>query len=194
VAEQGTFLETVDGGESWSPRSFTNLGVEEEINYRFSKISCKGNEVWIIGKPSILLHSKDSGKNWERVPLSPKLPGEPNGVVAMGSGKAEMTTSVGAIYFTENDGRNWKARVQETIDATLNRVSSSGVTGASYFTGSVSSLRRDNNGSYLSVRYTSHWTVTGPQGAPQGKCVANFFALMMSQFPRKFLSDVVEWR
>jgi photosystem II stability/assembly factor-like uncharacterized protein len=52
------------------------LDAEEEINYRFEKVSFKENEAWVIGKPAILLHSKDAGKNWERVPLSPKLPGE----------------------------------------------------------------------------------------------------------------------
>ena len=83
---------------------------------------------------------------------SQTISGEPNGVVALGPGKAEMTTSTGAIYYTENAGRNWKALVKETIDATLNRISSSGVTGASYFTGSVASLKRDQDGAYLSVR------------------------------------------
>lgn len=78
--------------------------------------------------------------------------GEPNSVTALGPNKAEMTTSTGAIYFTENAGRNWKAMVKETIDATLNRITSSGVTGASYFTGSVSTLKRDKDGAYLSVR------------------------------------------
>ncbi len=77
VGAKGTFLETIDGGLTWLPRSFTNLDAEEEITYRFEKVSFKDNEVWVIGKPSILLHSKDGGKNWERVPLSPKLPGLP---------------------------------------------------------------------------------------------------------------------
>ena len=84
-------------------------------------------EGWIIGKPAILLHTRDAGTSWERIPLSPKLPGDPYGIVALGPGKAEMSTSAGAIYTTENAGRNWKAEVRETIDATLNRVSSSGV-------------------------------------------------------------------
>lgn len=58
--QQGTFLETTDGGKTWFPRSFTNLDAEEEINYRFEKVSFKDNEAWIIGKPAILLHSKVS--------------------------------------------------------------------------------------------------------------------------------------
>lgn len=160
VGARGTFLETVNGGKSWFPRSFTNLDAEDEINYRFQTVSFENNEAWIIGKPAILLHSKDAGKNWERVPLSPKLPGEPNGIVALGPGKAEMTTSTGAIYYTENAGRNWKAQVKETIDATLNRVSSSGVSGASYFTGSISSIERDSSGSYLAVSSRGNFYLT----------------------------------
>ena len=127
VGNKGTFLQTTDGGATWVARSFSNLDPDEEINYRFTKLSFLNGEGWIIGKPAILLHTTDSGGSWERVPLSPKLPGDPYGIVALGRGKAELSTSAGAIYTTENAGRNWKAEVRETIDATLNRVSSSGV-------------------------------------------------------------------
>ena len=127
VGNKGTFLQTKDGGKTWSAKSFANLDPDEEINYRFTKMSFLNGEGWIIGKPAILLHTKDSGNSWERVPLSPKLPGDPFGIVALGAGQAEMSTSAGAIYTTDNAGRNWKAQVRETIDATLNRVSSSGV-------------------------------------------------------------------
>lgn len=34
---------------------------------------------------------------------------------------AEMVTDEGAIYVTSNRGYNWKAAVQETVSATLNR-------------------------------------------------------------------------
>ena len=144
VGNKGTFLQTTDGGATWVARSFSNLDPDEEINYRFTKLSFLNGEGWIIGKPAILLHTTDSGGSWERVPLSPKLPGDPYGIVALGRGKAELSTSAGAIYTTENAGRNWKAEVRETIDATLNRVSSSGVQGASYFSGSINSVRRDS--------------------------------------------------
>ena len=142
VGNKGTFLQTTDGGATWVARSFSNLDPDEEINYRFTKLSFLNGEGWIIGKPAILLHTTDSGGSWERVPLSPKLPGDPYGIVALGRGKAELSTSAGAIYTTENAGRNWKAEVRETIDATLNRVSSSGVQGASYFSGSINSVRK----------------------------------------------------
>ena len=165
VGAKGTFLETVDGGKSWKPRTFANLDEEEEVGYRFEKVSFKDGEGWVVGKPAILLHTTDAGKSWERIPLSPKLPGEPTGITALGDKKAEMTTSTGSIYFTENAGRNWKAQVKETIDATLNRVSSSGVSGASYFTGQVANIRRDTkSGEYLAVSSRGNFYLTWEPG------------------------------
>merc|ERR1719454_1365360 len=164
VGNRGTFLQTTDGGKSWAAKSFANLDPDEEINYRFTKVSFKDGEGWIIGKPAILLHTRDGGASWERVPLSPKLPGDPYGIIALGPGKAEMSTSAGAIYVTENAGRNWTAQVRETIDATLNRVSSSGVQGASYFSGSINSIQRDADGSYLAVSSRGNFYLTYKPG------------------------------
>jgi len=143
VGAKGTFLETFDGGNTWVTRSFTSLDEDEEISYRFEVASLLENEGWIIGKPSIMLHTRDGGKQFERIPLSPKLPGEPCSITATGSGKAEMITTQGAVYTTVNGGLNWKAQVKETIDATLNRVSSSGTSGASFFTGKIANQIRD---------------------------------------------------
>ena len=165
VGNKGTFLQTTDGGATWVARSFSNLDPDEEINYRFTKLSFLNGEGWIIGKPAILLHTTDSGGSWERVPLSPKLPGDPYGIVALGRGKAELSTSAGAIYTTENAGRNWKAEVRETIDATLNRVSSSGVQGASYFSGSVNAIERDGKGAYLAVSSRGNFYLTYTPGS-----------------------------
>jgi len=160
VGARGLFYETKDGGKRWVSRSFQNLSKGEEISYRFQNVSIKGKEVWIVGKPPLLLHSKDSGSTWKKVPVSRKLPGEPKVITAVGVGKAEMATTSGAIYTTENDGKNWRSQIRETIDATLNRVSSSGVSGASYFSGSVKSLRRDKDGKYLAVAQRGNFYLT----------------------------------
>lgn len=66
----------------------------EDFNYRFNSISFNGDEGWIVGKPAILLHTTDGGTNWERVPLSAKLPGNPILIHALKGkdGQAEMTT------------------------------------------------------------------------------------------------------
>jgi len=42
-------------------------------------------------------------------------------IKATGEQSAEMVTDEGAIYVTSNRGYNWKAAVQETVSATLNR-------------------------------------------------------------------------
>lgn len=164
VGARGAFAETVDGGKTWQARSFSNLDAEEEVQYRFQVVSFKGEEGWVLGKPTLLLHTKDAGKSWERIPLSPKLPGEPTTILALGPNQAEMTTSSGAIYTTENAGRNWKAQIKETIDATLNRISSSGVSGASYFSGSLISDIRDDTGSHLSVSSRGNFFLTWVPG------------------------------
>jgi len=164
VGARGSFAETNDGGETWEPRSFSNLDAEEEITYRFQVVSFNNGEGWVLGKPTLLLHTKDGGKSWERIPLSPKLPGEPTGILATGPNSAEMITSSGAVYTTENAGRNWKAQVKETIDATLNRISSSGVSGASYFTGSIVNEQRDSKGAYLAVSSRGNFFLTWEPG------------------------------
>mmetsp|Transcript_28316 Transcript_28316/g.35002 ORF Transcript_28316/g.35002 Transcript_28316/m.35002 type:complete len:413 (-) Transcript_28316:278-1516(-) len=164
VGARGAFAETNDGGATWEPRSFSNLDAEEEISYRFQVVSFKDGEGWVLGKPTLMLHTKDAGKSWERIPLSPKLPGEPTSILALGPGQAEMTTSSGAVYTTDNAGRNWKAQVKETIDATLNRISSSGVSGASYFTGSIISQHRDDDGAYLAVSSRGNFFLTWEPG------------------------------
>ena len=108
VGNKGTFLLTKDGGKSWFAKSFANLDPDEDINYRFTKMSFLDNEGWIIGKPAILLHTKDSGVSWERVPLSPKLPGDPFGIVALGP-------DYGALYTDDDD---LLAKVQDSASAT----------------------------------------------------------------------------
>ena len=164
VGARGAFAETLDGGKTWEARSFSNLDAEEEVTYRFQILSFKDGEGWVLGKPTLMLHTKDSGKTWERIPLSPKLPGEPTAVVSLGPNQAEMITSTGAIYTTDNAGRNWKAQVKETIDATLNRISSSGVSGASYFTGSIINQVRDDLGAYLAVSSRGNFFLTWEPG------------------------------
>lgn len=164
VGARGAFAETNDGGITWEARSFSNLDPEEEVTYRFQVVSFNGGEGWVLGKPTLLLHTKDSGKTWERIPLSPKLPGEPSAIIALGPNRAEMTTSSGAVYTTDNAGRNWKAQVKETIDATLNRISSSGVSGASYFTGSIINQVRDDLGAYLAVSSRGNFFLTWEPG------------------------------
>jgi photosystem II stability/assembly factor-like uncharacterized protein len=115
VGSNSTLMETVDGGNTWQPRT-----LDLDQTYRFSEISFSGDEGWIVGQPSILLHTTDAGSSWSRVPLSEKLPGSPNTVVALGPQSAEMTTSVGAIYRTSDGGRSWKAMVEEAVGVIRN--------------------------------------------------------------------------
>mmetsp|Transcript_43340 Transcript_43340/g.139263 ORF Transcript_43340/g.139263 Transcript_43340/m.139263 type:complete len:498 (+) Transcript_43340:59-1552(+) len=164
VGARSLFYETKDGGKRWVSRSFANLSKGQDVSYRFQAVTVKGDDVWIVGKPPLLLHSKDSGKTWKKVPVSRKLPGLPQVMKVLAPGKAELATSSGAVYVTDNDGKNFKSIVKETVDATLNRVSSSGVNGASYFTGSVKSIKRTQNGKYLAVASRGNFFLTYTPG------------------------------
>lgn len=115
VGTSSTLMETTDGGKTWAPQT-----LELDQAYRFSSVSFSGQEGWIAGQPSILLHTTNGGQSWSRVPLSEKLPGSPNTVVALGSQAAEMTTDIGAIYRTADGGRTWKAMVEEAVGVIRN--------------------------------------------------------------------------
>ncbi|XP_077231234.1 photosystem II stability/assembly factor, chloroplast (HCF136) isoform X2 [Tasmannia lanceolata] len=160
-----TIMETKDGGKTWFPRSIPSAE-DEDFNYRFNSISFKGKEGWIVGKPAILLHTSDAGESWERIPLSNQLPGDMVYIKATGDKSAEMVTDEGAIYVTSNRGYNWKAAVQETVSATLNRTVSSGISGASYYTGTFNTVNRSPDGNYVAVSSRGNFYLTWEPGQP----------------------------
>jgi photosystem II stability/assembly factor-like uncharacterized protein len=117
VGKNSTLLETLDGGNSWELRTLDLAG---EGVFTFTSVSFSGQEGWIAGKPNILLHTTDGGASWSRVPLSEKLPGSPNTIVALAPKVAEMTTDIGAIYKTSDGGKHWQALVQEAVGVIRN--------------------------------------------------------------------------
>jgi photosystem II stability/assembly factor-like uncharacterized protein len=139
VGVDSTLLETQDGGNTWQQRELL-LG---EQKYRFSSISFAGEEGWIAAQPALLLHTDDGGTTWEQIPLSERLPGAPQAVQAIEDGTAEMVTDLGAIYRTDDAGRNWKAMVNDAF-------------------GVAKSLGRSNDGKYVAVssrgNFFSVWT------------------------------------
>jgi len=162
-----SLIETKDGGKTWESREVPQAQ-DEGINYRFQSISFNGKEGWIVGKPAILLHTNDGGVTWERIPLSAKLPGVPLLITALPgeAGQAEMVTDQGAIYVTSNTGYNWTAAVQETVDATLNRTVSSGISGASYYEGYFATVKRSPSGDYVAVSSRGNFYMTWTPGQP----------------------------
>jgi photosystem II stability/assembly factor-like uncharacterized protein len=117
VGTHSSLLETLDGGKSWQART---VALEDGQDYRLNAVSFLGQEGWVAGEPSLLLHTIDGGESWSRVPLSAKLPGAPNTLVALGKNAAEMTTDLGAIYRTQDGGRTWQALVQEALGVIRN--------------------------------------------------------------------------
>lgn len=117
VGSNSTLLETTDGGETWQEKV---LDVGDDNKYRFTSVSFADDEGWIVGEPSIMLHTTDGGASWSRIPLSDKLPGDPNTILALSPKSAEMTTTIGAIYQTQDGGNTWKAQVEEAVGVLRN--------------------------------------------------------------------------
>lgn len=141
VGSNSTILETTDGGETWQQKVL-DLG---EQNYRFTSISFSGEEGWLVGEPAILLHTNNGGASWSRIPLSEKLPGDPNTILALSPNSAEMTTTVGAIYQTKDTGKTWQAMVQEAV-------------------GVVRNISRSQDGKYIAVSARGNFYSTWEPG------------------------------
>ena len=116
VGTKATLFETTDGGNSWQQRQ---LDLPDQ-KISFTAVSFNQEEGWITGKPAILLHTEDGGENWSRIPLSEKLPGNPDGIIALGPQTAEMVTDLGAIYKTTNGGKTWQALVEGSVGVARN--------------------------------------------------------------------------
>ncbi len=128
VGDKGTLIETRDGGRTWDIKSL----LADKDDYYLTSISFKGAEGWIAGEPKLMLHTTDEGANWQQIPLNAQLPGEPMLITALGPNSAELVTNVGAVYVTEDSGRNWSSKVDEAISV-------------------LRSINRSDDGSYLSV-------------------------------------------
>ncbi|QEY32315.1 photosynthesis system II assembly factor Ycf48 [Synechococcus sp. RSCCF101] len=144
VGSNRMILETQDGGASWDPKQLT---LPEEENFRLISIDFDGDDGWIAGQPGLLMHSSDGGANWTRLFLDTKLPGEPYLITALGRGRAELATNVGAIYHTDDSGNSWEADVTDAA-------------------GAVRDLRRDERGRYVSVSSLGNFYATWAPGDP----------------------------
>ncbi len=137
VGTNRLILETQDGGKTWKERS---LDITSEENFRLISIDFMENEGWIAGQPGLVLHSTDSGQNWTRLELS-KLPGDPYLITTLGSDAAELATTAGAVYRTNDGGQSWDGKVSDA-------------------SGGVRDLRRGSNGGYVSVSSLGNFFAT----------------------------------
>lgn len=129
VGSNRLIMETQDAGRHWQEQSLDLPGDE---NFRLISIAFDGEEGWLAGQPGLLMHSSDAGQSWTRLLLDVKLPGDPYLVTALGPGQAELATTVGAIYATEDGGEHWSALVRDSL-------------------GAIRDLRRGPDGRYVSV-------------------------------------------
>ncbi len=138
VGTNRLILETFDGGESWKER---NLDLPQEENFRLISIDFNGDEGWIAGQPSLVLHSNDAGQNWTRLDLGSKLPGDPYLITTLSQDAAELATTAGAVYRTNDGGATWEGKVSDA-------------------SGGIRDLRRSSDGAYVSVSSLGNFFAT----------------------------------
>ncbi len=142
VGTNRLILETNDGGATWKERS---LDLPEEENFRLISIDFLGDEGWLAGQPGLVMHTSDAGKNWTRLLLGNKLPGDPYLITTEGINSAELATTAGAVYRTNDSGQTWEGKVSDAA-------------------GGVRDLRRGPNGSYVSVSSLGNFFATLESG------------------------------
>ncbi len=142
VGANRLILETTDGGSTWNHR---DLEIPSEENFRLISIDFKGEDGWLVGQPNLVMHTTDAGSNWTRLSLGNKLPGNPYLITTLDKDVAELATTAGAIYLTEDGGNNWEGRVSEA-------------------SGGVRDLRRKQDGTYVSVSSLGNFFVTLDSG------------------------------
>ena len=130
--------ETTDGGKTWKARS---LEIPTEENFRLISVDFFGEEGWIAGQPGLVLHTQDAGQSWTRLSLGNKLPGEPYLIKTLGTDSAELATTAGAVYFTNDGGKSWEGKINET-------------------SGGIRDLRRGVDGEYVSVSSLGNFYAT----------------------------------
>ncbi len=138
VGTNRLILETNDSGKTWQERA---LDIPSEENFRLISIDFKGDEGWIAGQPGLVLHTKDAGKNWVRLNLGTTLPGEPYLISTLDIDSAELATTAGAVYTTNDAGDTWEGKVSEA-------------------SGGIRDLRRADDGRYVSVSSLGNFYAT----------------------------------
>ncbi len=138
VGTNRLILETNDAGKSWKERK---LALPENENFRIISIDFIENEGWIAGQPGLVMHSDDAGQNWTRLDLGSKLPGDPYLITTIGVDKAELATTAGAVYITNDGGNSWEGKVSDA-------------------SGGIRDLRRGSDGGYVSVSSLGNFFAT----------------------------------
>lgn len=100
VGHSGAILMTDDGGETWKK---VKSGTEQ---YLYT-VRSADKDTWFISAGSgIVLKSTDGGKRWEELDVAE--PSEHLYALAISGGKIWTGGEGGAIYVSEDQGKNWK--------------------------------------------------------------------------------------
>ena len=112
VGAYGYFLETVDAGEHWTPRSIA----ADDRHHNAIAALANGN-LLIAGEAGTLLRSTDAGFTWQ--PLASPYAGSWFGILPIGKSGAVIFGLRGKLYRTDDAGAHWTPLSTNTAAALM---------------------------------------------------------------------------
>ncbi|MGB5331169.1 MAG: YCF48-related protein [Woeseiaceae bacterium] len=161
----GVFLQTSDGGSTWSLDS--NRLENPDKYHLYSMTRSSAGTLLVAGEAGTLLRSRDDGQTWER-PESPYV-GSFFGTVAAADGSLLVFGLKGNVFRSTDEGANWSTVAtgdQRTLlggmtrpDGTIVLVGSAGVV----------LISDDNGNSFRVIPTTGNRVYSGVAGTADGR-------------------------
>lgn len=105
VGESAQVLVSSDSGLTWR-RPLIDLPAEVARVFDFHAVATAGENVWIAGRPgSVVLHSPDNGKTWERQSTPATVAWQ--GAHFLSKQRGWLVAAHGTIAGTKDGGRSW---------------------------------------------------------------------------------------
>jgi photosystem II stability/assembly factor-like uncharacterized protein len=106
AGDGGLLLRTTSGGVVWeSPERM--LPDELRLGMDFRSVESRGNNVWLVGSPgSVVWHSRDAGRSWQRYLTGQTTP--LNSIRFVNESIGIAVGEFGTILRTEDGGQTWQ--------------------------------------------------------------------------------------
>ena len=102
IGQNSTFIQSVDGGETWSKKELPESG-------HYVAMSRIGNTIWVVVENGYLMRSEDLGETWHTVhTFQSTMFSKPYYITFINNSVGFMRNEGGVVMRTENGGVDWE--------------------------------------------------------------------------------------